>query len=234
MTSNADNLEKWKPIGTDDTGKRFTGIFDGNNKTISGLYYNNSETSYVGLFGCVGKGGTVKNVNVTDSYVSGKNSVGGICGYNNGGTLQNCHNTGKVSGNSKVGGVCGRNNEGTLYKSYNEGEVTGTMIVGGVCGENYHNSDSSNNSTVNECYNTGNVTGTSNYVGGVCGNNYGGTVQGCYNTKQLRAHRLSAACAVRTPETALWKDAITKAMLPARLTTVSKSAVCAAISKAAL
>ena len=186
LTSNADNLEKWKPIGTDDTGKRFTGIFDGNNKTISGLYYNNSETSYVGLFGCVGKGGTVKNVNVTDSYVSGKNSVGGICGYNNGGTLQNCHNTGKVSGNSKVGGVCGRNNEGTLYKSYNEGEVTGTMIVGGVCGENYHNSDSSNNSTVNECYNTGNVTGTSNYVGGVCGNNYGGTVQGCYNTKAVK------------------------------------------------
>ena len=185
LTSNADNLEKWKPIGTDDTGKRFTGIFDGNNKTISGLYYNNSETSYVGLFGCVGKGGTVKNVNVTDSYVSGKNSVGGICGYNNGGTLQNCHNTGKVSGNSKVGGVCGRNNEGTLYKSYNEGEVTGTMIVGGVCGENYHNSDSSNNSTVNECYNTGNVTGTSNYVGGVCGTQVKGTVQECYNTGKV-------------------------------------------------
>ena len=178
LTSNADNLEKWKPIGTDDTGKRFTGIFDGNNKTISGLYYNNSETSYVGLFGCVGKGGTVKNVNVTDSYVSGKNSVGGICGYNNGGTLQNCHNTGKVSGNSKVGGVCGYIESGTVKECHNDGTVTGTMIVGGVCGQN------GTNGTLQKCYNTNTVSGT-NYVGGVCGTQVKGTVQECYNTGKV-------------------------------------------------
>ena len=180
-------IKTWTPIGVS-YPHLFKGIFDGNGHTISGLYCdmtNSAAVDYVGLFGGV-NGGKVTNLGVVDSYFAGSSAVGGICGYNNGGTLQNCHNTGKVSGNSKVGGVCGRNNEGTLYKSYNEGEVTGTMMVGGVCGENYHDSGSSNNSTVNECYNTGNVTGTSNYVGGVCGNNYGGTVQGCYNTKAVK------------------------------------------------
>ena len=185
LTSNADNLEKWKPIGTDDTGKRFTGIFDGNNKTISGLYYNNSETSYVGLFGCVGKGGTVKNVNVTDSYVSGKSTVGGICGWNDGGTLQNCHNAGTVSGAYFVGGVCGiNNNSGTIQKCDNAGTVSGTNSkVGGVCGSN-GNGTGSSSTTIQECYNTGKVSGKS-WVGGVCGQNTGGTLEKSYNTNTV-------------------------------------------------
>ena len=173
------NFTPWTPIGTNT--KPFTGTFDGNNKTISGLYIN-VTADYVGLFGCVGNGGTVKNVTLADSYVSGANYVGGICGLNKCGTLQNCHNTGKVSGKSYVGGVCGSNARqqssdpsSTIQECYNTGKVSGRDYVGGVCGQN-------NRATVEKSYNTNTVSGGGR-VGGVCGeNNYSGTVNGCYNT----------------------------------------------------
>ena len=173
------NFTPWTLIGTNTNP--FTGTFNGNNKTISGLYIN-VTADYVGLFGCVGNGDTVKNVTLADSYVSGANYVGGICGQNKCGTLQNCHNTGKVSGKSYVGGVCGSNARqqssdpsSTIQECYNTGKVSGRDYVGGVCGQN-------NRATVEKSYNTNTVSGGGR-VGGVCGeNNYSGTVNGCYNT----------------------------------------------------
>ena len=202
------NFTPWTLIGTNTNP--FTGTFNGNNKTISGLYYNNSGESDVGLFGCVGVNGKVINVTLADSYVSGKSYVGGICGSNMGGTLQGCHNTGTVSGNSWVGGVCGynggRNGSPTIQKCDNSGTVSGNSWVGGVCGSNSgtlqesYNTGEVSGTTQNvggvcgynfesgilqECYNNGNVTGTGNCVGGVCGQNNSSTVKGCYNTGEV-------------------------------------------------
>ena len=169
--------DPWTPIGTNTDP--FTGTFDGNNKTISGLYID-GNTSNVGLFGCVGKSSTatgiVQNVTLADSYVRGNEFVGGICGYNKGGTLQDCHNTGTVSGTTNVGGVCGKNDSGTVDGCYNSGTVSAKYYVGGVCGLN------NNGSTLEKSYNTGKVSCTNDHVGGVCGLNDASTVQGCYNT----------------------------------------------------
>lgn len=168
------NFTPWTLIGTNT--KPFTGTFDGNNKTISGLYIN-VTTDYVGLFGYIGTNGTVQNVTLADSYVSGSYYVGGICGQNNGGTVQNCHNTGKVSGSWYVGGVCGSNTgSSTIQECYNTGKVSGNNYVGGVCGQN-------NRATVEKSYNTNTVSGGGR-VGGVCGEN-SGTVNGCYNTGKV-------------------------------------------------
>ena len=68
-------FDKWKPVGT--LNRPFIGTFDGDGHTIRGLYVNVNE-NYVGLFGCVGEGGTVKNVTIADSYVYGKVNVGDI------------------------------------------------------------------------------------------------------------------------------------------------------------
>ena len=181
LTTNTENLQKWTPIGTNTDP--FTGTFDGNNKTISGLYID-GNTSNVGLFGCVGKSstatGTVQKVTLADSYVRGNEFVGGICGWNNGGTLQDCHNAGTVSGTTNVGGVCGRNfdedNSSTIQKCDNSGTVSAGFYVGGVCGVNNYGS------TLKNSYNTGKVSCTNENVGGVCGLNDASTVQGCYNT----------------------------------------------------
>ena len=152
MNTNA-SFDAWTSISTE--YKPFTGTFDGQNHTISGLYINGT-TGYVGLFGCVGTDGTaigtVKKVTVTGSYVSGNSYVGGVCGYNKGGIVIGCHNSGRVTGNSSsTDGVCGKN-EGTLENSSNNGEVSGSSDFGDVCGKN--------NRTVSNCYYLSATSGT--------------------------------------------------------------------------
>ena len=198
----------WTPIGTD-YNKAYTGTFDGDGHTISGLYYSGDDYICAGLFGYVGSGGRVQNVNVADSYIS--NSIdggctGGVCGYNSG-TITNCSfaGSGTDSGtNTSVGGVCGNNYRGTITNCNFAGSVTGTgtvNYVGGVCGQNHRGTITNcyntgtvkgsyytggvcaaNSGTITNCYNTGTVTGTDN-VGGVCGGNHNrGTITNCYNT----------------------------------------------------
>lgn len=129
-------FDKWKPVGT--LNRPFIGTFDCDGHTIRGLYVNVNE-NYVGLFGCVGAGGTVKNVTIADSYVSGKVNVGDICGRNDGGTVENCTSgcTVKGTGNA-VGGICGSNQRGDhvgrVLNCHNTGKVSGKNRVGGVCG----------------------------------------------------------------------------------------------------
>ena len=158
----------WTPIGSG--SQPFTGTLDGDGHSVSGIYIN-SEADFQGLVGFLGSGRT-RNIGVKASYIKGGYYVGGVCGYNYGGTVSNCYNTGSVEGNSSVGGLCGMN-YGNVINCYNNGSVEGNEIVGGLCGRN--------DGTVTNCYNNGNITG-SNYVGGVCGYNYGGTVTNCYNT----------------------------------------------------
>ena len=183
LTANIDlNNQPWYPIGSD--SRPYTGTFNGNGKTISGLYLDSSSANYQGLFGYVGTGGTVKDLSVSGT-VSGGMFVGGIVGYNNGGTVTGCtfSGSGSVSGNSYVGGVVGvvgvvGDSSGTVKNCYNTGSVSGNSYVGGVVGSN------SFSATVTNCYNTGNVSGNSvsgSNVGGVVGDS-SGTVKNCYNT----------------------------------------------------
>ena len=169
---NSGTFTDWTPIGN--FSNKYTGKFDGQGHTVIGLYFNNTNTDYVGLFGYLGSGGEIKNVGVIDSYFSGRESVGGVCGWNDGGTITGCYNTGAVSSSGYyVGGVCAVNKGGTIIGCYNTGTVSGVNGVGGVCAVN--------NSTITGCYNTGEVIGTTD-VGGVCGFN-SGTITGCYINK---------------------------------------------------
>ena len=173
-------VTSWTPIGN--TSNPYTGSFDGQGHTVSGLYFNDSNTSFVGLFGNLGSSGEIKNVGVIDSYFNGYLSVGGVCGKNTG-IITSCYNTGEVSGKESVGGVCGES-FGTITGCYNTGEVSGNYSVGGVCGWNV-------GGTITGCYNTGTVSGSNNNVGGVCAYNTDagydtiGTITGSYNTGEV-------------------------------------------------
>ena len=180
--TNKEDLSEWTPIGS--ISKKYSGTFNGDGHTISGLYIDSSDNDYQGLFGYLstdgGNIGTVKDLSVSGS-VSGGNTVGGVLGQNSG-TVENCYNTGSVtSSGSPVGGVVGYNDiGGSVTNCYNTGTVTGTDdYVGGVGGVVGWNISSGN---VTNCYNTGAVSG-GEYVGGVVGYNRG-TVTGCYFLKQ--------------------------------------------------
>lgn len=86
-----DENNQWIPIGNcsvdagnqaDTTSDKnpFSGIFEGNNHTISRIYID-KEQNYMGLFGY--NQGTIKNVILKDSYIkSTKSYIAGITAYN--------------------------------------------------------------------------------------------------------------------------------------------------------
>ena len=161
----------FSPIGNATT--KFAGIYNGQGYTIKGLTINRSTTDAVGLFGTLE--GTVKNIGLISSSISGYSSVGGVVGLNNSsGTVTNCYSKGIVSGYNSIGGVAGTNN-GILTNCYNTGAVSGTAdYVGGLTGTN-------NAGAITNCYNMGNISGTS-AIGGVAGLNSAGTFTNCYST----------------------------------------------------
>ena len=177
--SNGSDFITWTPIA-DWMGNRttqYSGTFDGNNKTVSGLYFNGDSTC-IGLFGSSESDGNIKNVGVVDSYFKGNDHVGGVCG-NNAGTITNCYNAGNltaIESSATVGGICGYNNGGTVTNCYNTGTVTATgsvASVGGVCG--------CSTAPISNCYNIGTVTATSSSadISGICGY-YFGPIKNCY------------------------------------------------------
>lgn len=140
--ANGGNFISWTPIGAANNG--YQGTFDGNGKTISGLFFNDSQKSHVGLFDNIYMA-TIRNVGVVDSYFFGEHYVGGVCAFGLDGTITGSYNTGVVSGEGCVGGVCGTGSSVTITDSYNTGSVSGNDDVGGVFGYG-------ENCTINNCY----------------------------------------------------------------------------------
>ena len=78
--------DTYSPIG--DSDHSFSGTYDGQNYTISGITANRAGRD-IGLFGCV-RGGSILNVVLTHSSFSGNYQVGGIVGSLYYGSVQNC------------------------------------------------------------------------------------------------------------------------------------------------
>ena len=145
----------------------FRGTYDGQGHTVSGITVtrtgNTKADGYMGLFGYIHRSsssdyGTVRNVVLANSTFTGKDDVGGIVGYNWGGTVENCRVESTVTINA-----------GQNYAYYH----------GGIVGENY-----GSNAKVIGCYSAANVSknGKSNSIcyGGIVGFNYfSGTVKDC-------------------------------------------------------
>ena len=187
---NSGTFTAWTPIGNDTY--LYSGTFDGQGHSISGLYFNDIKGICVGLFGC--NGGIIKNVTIVDSYLHGQYFIGGVCGYNLN-EVTNCCYTGIVHGNKTetyAGGVSGCN-AGTVTNCYAAGAVSGNMGIGGVCGVN--------GGSIIACYNIGTVSGTQ-YTGGVCGVNQGGSITTCYYLDGCNAEGTTFDCAEGTSKTA--------------------------------
>lgn len=180
---------KWTPIGMDKT-KAYTGNFDGNGHTISGLYIN-STAANTGLFGYVGAAGEIKNVTISDSVItSTQNYTGAVVGDSKG-NITNCHTTAttRVTGANYVGGIVGElDSNMSLAQCSNAGEVQGTGTsgyAGGIAGRVQSNASNA----LTDSYNTGRITGVAN-VGGIAGCLYnGGGIQNVYNTGSVSASK---------------------------------------------
>ena len=174
----------WTPIGTG-TRNLYSGTFDGGGHTITGLTVTTND-EYVGLFGCLDRTGTVKNVVMEGVQItndSESSDVGGVVGFSLG-TIENCSVSGSVSGTVIVGGVVGAQWGGSITGCSSSATVKGTLNVGGVAGQ------TTGNATLTACYATGNVTiemnPKKNIAGGsLVGMNAGSSLLACYATGNL-------------------------------------------------
>lgn len=154
LTGDINLTGEWTPIGNYE--QKYTGTFDGNGKTITGLTFNQPETNNVGLIGRLGENGIVQDVKLDKVNIKANNNVGGIVGGNNGGSIIGCSVSGDISGVLQVGGVVGYLGIGNnvVTACYHEGSVSGSVSVGGVAGDSDYGS-------LTACYHVGNVSGLS-------------------------------------------------------------------------
>ena len=128
----------------------FDGNFDGQGHTISGIRIRETG-NYRGLFGYNRSNAVVRNVTLSDSEITGSVTVGGIVGWNLGGTITNCHVTNTVvlhgtnSNTMDFGGIVGTNAQSSSVISYCTSSASFTlteedgytsMYFGGIVGAN--------------------------------------------------------------------------------------------------
>ena len=194
---------EWIPIGTTtiNGGDRFSGIFDGQGHVVYNLKLSNSEYICNGLFGTTG--GTIKNIGMEgiDINIISASSIkiGGICGYLNGGQIDNCYSSGSIiistegHGIASVGGICG-STINAISNSYNACLISVSSwdaSAGGICGDG--------GGTYNNCYNSASIRvsydGSSNnpsvQAGGICGQ--GGSFIKCHNSGSVTAYATSSS-----------------------------------------
>ena len=206
---------EWVPIGKDETNS-FAGTFDGQGHVIHNITITGNR-KYAGLFGYISNA-TIKSIGIEGTYINMYSLIdsysGGICGYFDSGSINNCYNTGAISStttttsslySSFAGGICGySNNLGYINNCYNTGAVSTTTTTtttsssslyyyccaGGICGYSIRGS-------INNCYNTGVVSSsspTSSYAGGICGYSILGSINNCYNTGDATSSYAGGIC----------------------------------------
>ena len=163
--------DTWTPVGGSSTP--FKGTFDGNGHEITGLKITSG--SYIGLFGYVGEGATIKNVNLVGANVFGVKRVGALIGQIMGNaTVSDCtvDSTSHVTGSdSNTGGLIGEAaggitvklekliNYATVMNTENNGPSRAAGIIAQVT--------SGANVTITKCVNNGAITTNNGYAGGI-------------------------------------------------------------------
>lgn len=190
----------WIPFGYGTDGKwqgSFSGIFDGNNHSISGLTMKgniddskNGGTPYTstGLFGRV-EGGTLKNVNINDADITVSNAATGCCIHT--GIL-----AGFVDSDEETGANASVENvsvSGKVIFSSPKQTVEKNIAVGGILG--YAGKADITNCTNNAFVGYESkeqempVNPTSRFLGGITGYLQRGNITSCVNKGNIVSYR---------------------------------------------
>lgn len=175
LTADLDlSAHRWIPIGygdSNDSFHAFSSYFNGNNKTITGLYVDETQEGVsAGLFGNF-SGYELKNIIISDAYVKASckdRNVAGVLignasqGYGMSISVSDCKVSGTVENtNALSGGLVGYNSYGTYKDCVVDVEVIGGGKSGGFIGEDF-------NGIYQNCIVKGNVRGSWS-VGGFAG-----------------------------------------------------------------
>jgi len=159
--------EGWVPIGTG--GNSFYGRYNGNSKTVSGMYIARPNGQHQGLFGST-YNAWITDLGIINSTIIAHTYVGSLIGTASSTTIYRCFSTGSISAYSCVGGLIGIHYQGSgqsnykVFYCYSRVNVTGNNKVGGLMGSKYY--------PISYCYSTGNIgtVGSSpSQIGGLVG-----------------------------------------------------------------
>lgn len=190
-----DLQQAWTPV-------TLTGVFDGQDHTISGV--NVSTTGNVGFFSVVKSGASAKNLTIEGTIhalapANALRNFVGVAGQVNGGTMTDIVNKATITTAAdgayslQVGGIAGALTAGgTLINCENRASVTANgsgdaiCAIGGIVGYvgTTGNTTNEKGGTIQGCKNYGTVTSNNNKVealGGIVGMFRGGKVDGCVN-----------------------------------------------------
>lgn len=185
----------WQPIATHNgqTTGTFSGTFEGNEHTISGLFFDSDSGGEYALFGRC-DGAVIRNVTVKNFYFRGANCAGICAKAWNGTVIENCHSIDGILVNRGLsGGILGEtiNSWGDskaitrienctsrceiIEGCYHTAGISESYNTGGMVGQ-------CTNTVVRNCTNYGTISGGEN-IGLIVG--YAGegvTVENCSNT----------------------------------------------------
>ncbi|MFI3283414.1 MAG: hypothetical protein SNG10_07985, partial [Rikenellaceae bacterium] len=192
----AESSYGWYPIGG-----AYSGTFDGQGNSISGLFINRPEGTYQGLFKYL-TAGTIKNLTLVNPYaITGDFSgllVGQMAYSTVAAVVDNCHVIGGsivndegedgIATNISLGSITSRNYGGIIKDCSSsatvyipaQGTNNSNNGVGGICGVNTRSGTTSPYGEIVGCEFSGIVFGHIS-AAGIAAVNTGGYVAGCTN-----------------------------------------------------
>jgi len=176
--------DNWQPIGNFRAGNGFKGSFDGNSFVINNLNIDRPEEENVGFFEFVQRqflashlSPNLKNINIINANINGKNRVGGLVALNSG-VIDNCNVSGKINGYKWSGGFVGVNDRtGEISNSSFTGNADGFEQIGGFAGNNL--------GKIFESYSVTNVNATQ-HSGGFVGIAFEGEIKNSYSNSNVK------------------------------------------------
>lgn len=186
-TIDTTDVINWPAIGAfnvnfDNYNIVYQGTFDGNHKTIRGLYRRNrGENNEAGLIGYIGKSGALKDMTIEKSFVMGSSVFVGL----NNGSVTNC-----TAGAMRTR-YCGHGGAIFVYRNYGVMDAcVNTADVEWIDKqrENCYGIVMSNNGVVKNCINKGKINNEGGSyagdVGGICAWNQG-KILNCSNEASI-------------------------------------------------
>ncbi|MBQ7661648.1 MAG: hypothetical protein IJS44_06290, partial [Clostridia bacterium] len=167
------SVDTQAPIGLSNADY-FSGSFDGDGHTISGLDIDTGSKGYAALFGYA-QDATIENLKLYGSVSSTGAYTGALIAVGKGAcTIRDIESHVTVSGGSSSVGVIGAyvptaGTATTISGLVNYGTITGTKYLGGILGLLQTASGSGASFSISNSVNYGSVTGSGVCVGGVVG-----------------------------------------------------------------
>ncbi len=173
----------WAPVGTVDAP--FTGVINGNGKTISNLTVTNQD--YCAFIAYAGEGTVIKNLTLENVIINSTKHAAGVVCIANDVTIENVKVSGEIVAASYAGGIYHNGANVKIVNCENNANVTANRAAGIGAWLTV-------NATIENVKNTGNITGAVG-ASGIC-HGFAGSIKNAVNEGNITSSNVEAAAGI--------------------------------------